>query len=358
MSESQTAAWVSGRLRVLVLLALALSTAIWGSSFFLAKQVVTRHDPVTVLALRFAIGAAVMLLLRPGCLRGLSRAFWGRAAGLGVVYGAAQLPHYYGLREVPAATAGFVIGVYVVFTPVLDYLLFRRRSTPRTVAGVTLAAVGLAVFAWAGDGTRTGFLLCLLAAAVYALQISVLGAWSPARDAWAFTLLQLATVAVLAGGTAAVAGPDLPTARGDWLVVVYLAVVVGVVGIGVQTWAQHRIPASHAAVVMAGEPLWAAALAVALTAETTTTRLLLGGALLLVANAVIATSPGPAPPPPSSPASAPAVPEQDRGQLEHPQHDGPGAQRGRRATVAGPAAPRPGDEDPEGQRPGERQPEE
>ena len=41
---------------------------------------------------------------------------------------------------------------------------------------------------------------------------------------------------------------------------------------------------------MAGEPLWAAVLAVALTAETLTTRLLVGGALLLGANIAIATS--------------------------------------------------------------------
>jgi len=132
--------------------------------------------------------------------------------------------------------------------------------------------------------------LCLAAAAVYALQISALGAWSPARDAWAFTLVQLATVAVVAGTTASVTGLDPPTSRADWLIIAYLAVVVGVVGVGVQTWAQHRIPASHAAVVMAGEPLWAAVLAVALTAEALTVRLLVGGALLLLANVVIATS--------------------------------------------------------------------
>jgi len=266
-----------------------MSTAVWGSSFFLAKGIVDVHDPTTLIALRFGIGAALMLAVRPRSLRGRPRLFWVRGTICGAVYAAALLPHYYGLREVPASTAGFLIGVYVVITPVLDFLLFRQRPTARTVGGVGLAAVGLAVLSWSAGGSAAGLVLCLAAAAVYALQISVLGAWSPARDAWAFTLVQLATVAALAGGAATVKGFDPPTSGSDWWVLLYLALVVGVVGIGVQTWSQSRIPASHAAVIMAGEPLWAAVLAVALTTESLSTRLLVGGALLLAANVAIAT---------------------------------------------------------------------
>ena len=358
MTTGRTAP-VAGRLRILVVLALSLSTAVWGSSFFLAKQVVVRHDPLTVLALRFAIGAAVMLALRPGCLRGLPRHFWLRGLALGAVYGAAQLPHYYGLREVPAATAGFVVGVYVVVTPALDYLLFRQRSTVRTLAGVALAGAGLAVFAWAGGGSRTGLLLCLVAAVVYALQISVLGAWSPARDVWAFTFLQLVTVAVVTGVGASVKGLDVPTAGADWLVIVYLAVVVGVVGIAVQTWAQHRIPAPHAAVIMAAEPLWAAALAVALTAEAVTSRLVLGGAFLLLANVVIATAPARSP---SRTGSMHPPSHQDRHQLEQSEDDDPRTERSARAAVPRPRDPPArlpgahGDrDDPQRQRSGEQE---
>ncbi len=320
-----------GRLRLLVVVGLTLSTAVWGSTFFLSKQVIARHDAVTVLALRFAIGALLMLVLRPGCLRGLSRTFWLRGVGLGAVYGGAQLPHYYGLNEVPAATAGFLIGSYVVVVPALDYLLFRRRATSRTLVGVVLAGAGLTVFAFSSAGSTLGFVLCLGAALVYALQISVMGAWSPHGGAYAFTLLQLATVAVITGVAATVRGLDVPDSRPDWLVVAYLAVVASVLAVGVQTWAQRRIPAAHAAVIMAGEPLWAATLAVAFTAESVTWRLLVGGMVLFVANAVIATSK--APPPPTTP-STPAPPEEQRPQLGEPDDDDPGAQRSSGAAVA------------------------
>jgi drug/metabolite transporter (DMT)-like permease len=338
----------SWQVRLLPVLALSLSTAVWGSSFFLSKRVVDQHDPMTLVALRFGIGTALMLAVRPRCLRALDRTSWLHATACGAVYGAAQLPHYYGLRDVPASTAGFLVGVYVVVTPVLDYVLFRRRSTRRTLLGVGLAAVGLAVLAWSGGGSVTGFALCLVAAAVYALQISVLGAWAPARDAWAFTLVQLGTVAVLVGTAATVKGFDPPTSGGDWLVVVYLAVVVGVLGIGVQTWAQHRIPATHAAVVMSGEPLWAAVLAVALTAEVLTARLVVGGALLVVANVVIALSHRGAPA-----GSAAARSDEHGNEQEDRQHDDPDAERRRGPAVL--AARRRAHRDPEGERSGDRE---
>ena len=320
-----------GSLRLVAVLGLTLSTAVWGSTFFLSKQVVDEHDPLTVLALRFTAGAVIMLALRPRCLVGLPRAFWVHAVALGAVYGGAQLPHYYGLREVPASTAGFLIGVYVVLVPVLDLVLFRRRSTRRTVFGVLLAAAGLAVFALSEGGSTLGFTLCLLAAVVYALQISAMGAWSPAGGTWAFTLLQLATVGVVLGSAATVKGLDVPTERSDWLIIAYLAVVASVLAVGIQVWAQHRIPTEQAAVIMAGEPLWAAVLAVTLTAESLTARLVVGGLVLLVANAVIATGAGPPPPPtPSTPAPA----HQDGGELGEPDDDDRRAERRGGATVA------------------------
>jgi drug/metabolite transporter (DMT)-like permease len=95
---------------------------------------------MTIIALRFGVGALLMLAVRPGCLRGLSRTFWAHGLALGALYGGAQLPHYYGLSKVPAATAGFLIGSYVVIVPLVDFLLFRKRAGVRTLAGVVLAA--------------------------------------------------------------------------------------------------------------------------------------------------------------------------------------------------------------------------
>jgi drug/metabolite transporter (DMT)-like permease len=276
--------------RLLPILLLNLSAAVWGSTFFLSKGVVADHSPLTVLVLRFGLAALVMWLARPGCLRGLPRRTWVRAIGLGVIYGSAQIPHYYGLRYAPASTAGFLVGTYVVFTPVLGYLVLRRRSSGLTMVGVATALAGLAIFSWRNTTFGPGEVLCLLAAVLYAAQIVSMGVWAVPGRIWAITTIQMMTVSVVVGVPASIQGLDVPTAAEDWLAIVYLALIAGAVGIGVQTWAQTRLADTHAAVIMSAEPLWAAGLAVLFTSEAITARLLLGGSLLVVANVVTSMS--------------------------------------------------------------------
>ncbi|WP_167760895.1 DMT family transporter [Geodermatophilus sp. DF01_2] len=280
------------RPRVLVpVLALSFVTALWGSTFFMSKGVVTRHDPLTMLAIRFGMAALVMWLVRPRCLRGLSRTTWLRALVLGSIYGVAQIPQYYGLRLTSASEAGFLIGTYAAFTPVFAYLIFRARSSLPTLAGVLLALAGLAVFALQDWQFGLGESLLLTAAALYGLQIVALGAWSLPGQAWALTTIQMIAITVVVGVPALVIGVDMPTSRVDWLVIAYLALVASALAIGVQTWAQSRLAATHAAVIMAAEPVWAAGLAVLFTAEVLTGRLLVGGAMLVIANVVVTLSP-------------------------------------------------------------------
>jgi drug/metabolite transporter (DMT)-like permease len=50
-----------------------------------------------------------------------------------------------------------------------------------------------------------------------------------------------------------------------------------------QTWAQARIEPSRAAVIMAMEPVWAAAFAVALGGESVTARMVIGGLAIVSA---------------------------------------------------------------------------
>lgn len=86
-------------------LALCLVTALWGSAFVMSKGLVTRHDPLTMLTIRFGAAAFVMWAVRPRCLHGLSRTTWLHALILGGIYGLAQIPQY-GLRLTHASAPG------------------------------------------------------------------------------------------------------------------------------------------------------------------------------------------------------------------------------------------------------------
>ena len=67
----------------------------------------------------------------------------------------------------------------------------------------------------------------------------------------------------------------------------YLAVIASAMTMVLQTWAQAHIEPSRAAVIMAMEPVWAAAFAVALGGETINARMVMGGLAIVSAMYVV-----------------------------------------------------------------------
>ena len=273
--------------RTVAVLALWLSTVMWGASFVVAKGLVDRYDPMSVLALRFFLGTAVLWLVRPRAVMALPAAACWRAAVIGLLLGGAQVPHYFGIRESTAAAAAFLIGTYVVVTPIVDRLVHGVHSTRATAAGAVLALFGLALFAAGGSVSATGLILCLSAAVLYGLQIATLGAWVPPANLWGFTTVTMVAITVVVTIPVAVRGVAVMSTPVDWVRLLDLALVAGVVGIALQAWAQRRISATQTAVILVAEPVWAAGLAVAFTGETLSIQLLVGGAVLLVANLMV-----------------------------------------------------------------------
>lgn len=66
-----------------------------------------------------------------------------------------------------------------------------------------------------------------------------------------------------------------------------MATAAGALALWVQTWAQARLSATRAAVVMTLEPVFAAVFAVLLGGESLTGRMLVGGALVVAAMYVV-----------------------------------------------------------------------
>ena len=129
---------------------LVLLTAVWGSTFFLIRDLVETVPPTDFLAVRFSIAAVLMLLIFWPHVRRLRRHEWVVGLGLGAVYGVAQLLQTVGLAHTDASVSGFITGTYVVLTPVFSALLLRERVPPSTWGAVALATVGLGVLSLHG----------------------------------------------------------------------------------------------------------------------------------------------------------------------------------------------------------------
>jgi drug/metabolite transporter (DMT)-like permease len=276
------------RTELLAFLALLTMTAAWGSTFFLIKDVVTRIPVPDLLAIRFAIASLALALIAAPRLR-ISRTVIAYGAVLGLLYGFAQILQTAGLAHTSASVSGFVTGLYIVATPLLTALLLRRRIPRLTWLAAILATIGLGVLALHGFALGYGELLTLLAAVIYASHIVALGRFSTPETTLGLSLVQLIMITVVTAiaawwPTAGSPGSiQLPSNAHDWLIVLYLALIASAMTMVLQTWAQAHIEPSRAAVIMAMEPVWAAAFAVALGGETITLRMIIGGLAIVSA---------------------------------------------------------------------------
>jgi drug/metabolite transporter (DMT)-like permease len=270
------------------LAALVAVTAVWGVTFVQVKDAVALYPLFAFLALRFAIASATLAVPAAGRIRGLGRNGVAAAGFLGLLLAAGYALQTAGLERTTVSSAGFITGLYVVFTPIFALVLFRIHAAPVTWAGVALATVGLTFLSGVDVGGFEGDLLVLAGSAAYSLQIALMERYAPRYDAVALTEVQLlaafAAFAVVAVSSGQVEAPHGWTVWGALLVT---GVFASALAFLVQTWAQRRTTATQTALAFAMEPVWAALFGFWLAGD----RLGLagwGGAALIMAGIVVA----------------------------------------------------------------------
>jgi len=266
-------------------------TLVWGSTFVVVKQGVDSVPVYSFNAIRFALAAVVLAACCAPGLRRLGRDGLRHGAVLGVFLFAGYAFQTVGLRHTDASRAGFITGMFVVFTPLLAALVLRRRPSASAWAGVALATLGLALLSLRGSLLPAfGDVLVLGCALAFAAHIVGLGAWSNRHAALPLTAVQLGVAAALHTAVALVA--EVPRASYHWdgRVVVALgltAVLASAAGFWVQTAAQRVIPPTRTAIILTMEPVFAGLFGYVLLGE----RLALrgwAGALLILAGMLTA----------------------------------------------------------------------
>jgi len=273
----------AARSRRVATLLLVIITAIWGSTFFLIRDVVLELSPADFLAVRFTIAAVAMMAVFWRPMVALNKRELKIGVGLGILYAIAQILQTVGLAHTEASRSGFITGTYVVLTPVLTAILLRERIPRSTWFAVLMATAGLATLSLNRLGFGFGEGVTALAAAFYALHIIGLGRYSSPASAAGLSTVQMIVIAGVSLVAAAPGGINLPKDRGMWASVLYMALIAGAVAIWAQTWAQSHLPATRAAIVMTLEPVFAAGFAVAWGGESLTIRMSLGGTMVLAA---------------------------------------------------------------------------
>lgn len=274
--------------QLIALVALVAVTAIWGSTFIVVQNAVSQMPVMDFLGIRFTVAAIVMFLLRPNCLRGMTRKGLVRSIVIGLALCLGFITQTYGLQYTSAAISGFITGMFVVITPLISLLLLKRNVRPSIWLAVGFATIGLGILSLQGWSIGTGELLTLLCAVFFALHIVGLGEWAGKHDAYGMAFIQISVVALISMVAATQDGIIFPPNITVWGAVVLTAVFASAIGFLVQTWAQSFISPTRIAVTLTMEPVFAGLFAVVIGGDQLTMRTIIGA--IFVLSAMLITS--------------------------------------------------------------------
>lgn len=253
----------------------------WGWTFTVVKDAVAVYGVVPFLAVRFAIGAACV---GPFAARGAERRSLMAGVWIGPVLAAAYLLQTFGLRSSTATNTGLITGLFIVFTPLANRLLFGVRTRRGLWAAIAVSLGGLALLTGAGPhGWRAGDLLTLGCAACFGLHVALLDRYAKGHRADTLTLGQLISATVLFAGVWVIQGPvGWPPAE-VWPALLLTGGICTAAAFYVQTFAQQRLSAVETGLIILAEPIFAALFGWLLAGDRLTGLQCLGAGLMVAA---------------------------------------------------------------------------
>lgn len=268
-------------------LLMLLTAAIWGSTFVAQRLGMEEIGPFLYTGLRFGLGALVLLpllLYRPAGSAApapLSRPLLLGGALLGLVLTCGINLQQVGLLFTSVTNSGFITGLYVIMVPLLG-LLIGQRAAPGTWAGAALAVLGMGLLSiGANFSVAPGDWLQLAGAVVWGVHVLLVGALASRHDPIRIAFLQFVTCALLSLLLAALLEDIDPAAilrAGP--AILYGGVIAVGIGFTLQVVAQKHAIASHAAIILSLEAVFAAIAGALLLDESLPARGYLGAALM------------------------------------------------------------------------------
>lgn len=188
---------------------LLFNTIIWGGTFVVVKNSLSDISPMLFVGIRFLIASLILLPFAVKELKKLDR----KSILMGILVGALLFLGFStqtaGLNYTTATKSGFITGSLVMFVPLLQLIIERRKPTFGAMFGSLLVLCGLVflsvkdtsvmnLFYELGSNFNTGDVLTLLCAIFFAMQIVFLDKVSRKVNFKALTLLQLSATSLLA----------------------------------------------------------------------------------------------------------------------------------------------------------------
>ena len=264
-------------------LALWGTAFIWGTSFVILKEALDSIGTMWVLALRFIIAAALLLLAAGKRLKTLGRDGLRGGVLLGVCLAAAYIFQTYGLKYTTPGKNAFLTATYCVLVPFMVWAFFKSRPNAANIIAAFMCVFGIGLVSLSGTSPfNIGDALTLVCGIFYALQIILTERFIGDCDALSLTGVEFGTAAVicLAGALIFESAP-VGLSLELWGSIAYMGVMCTALCFFLQTWGMRYTPSSTAAVIMTFESVFAIIISVIFYDEPVTVRLICGFTLII-----------------------------------------------------------------------------
>lgn len=279
--------------------ALLLNTIIWGATFALIKGALDDSSPMIFVALRFGLAA---LLLFPFIYKQLFRVDKQTLiAGsiLGIFFFSGFATQTIGLNYTTATKSGFITGTFVVFIPILQLIIERRRPRWFNIVSILLVLIGLILLSTKGEyfldlldelgsDFNIGDFLTLLCAILFAFQVVYVDVFTKKHPYMPMVFMQLFITGLggmffaLLFSVFNIETIKLTFNSGLIFAVLYTAIFASILATVIQLRYQKIVSPTKAGIIYSFEPIMASMFAYFLLSEKISNFGLAGGLFIFI----------------------------------------------------------------------------
>ena len=198
------------RSNLLASISLFIVAIIWGLSYSAQSDAMNHMQPLFFVFLRYIIGTVVLLPVIFFERKRPDKTLFTGGIACGFCLAGGEILQQFGLLATTAGKAGFLTALYVIMIPVIGVFI-KRKSSARIWIASFISVAG--AYLLCSDGTLNNFgnigdALMILCALFFAFQFIAIAKFAPEADALQLAAVQFATVAVISGIAALIAGEN------------------------------------------------------------------------------------------------------------------------------------------------------
>ena len=280
-------------------IALLFNTLIWGGTFALIKNTFSDISPSLFLGLRFTIAALIFLPFVYASLKKTNKQTLIAGAVLGFFYFTGFASQTLGLNLTTATKSGFITGTFVVFIPIIQLIIEKRKPKWFNILSVFLVLIGLIILSSKGENAidfikqlgsdfNLGDLLTLLCAILFAFQVVYVDIFTKKYEYLPMVFVQLIITGI--GGfilSFIFSITSLETVKFTFntnvvTAILYTAIFASIIATVIQLKFQKFVSPTKAGIIFSIEPIFAAVFAYFLLSEKISNFGLIGCVLIFI----------------------------------------------------------------------------